>query len=151
MVLWMTAAVVSSVLMEPWAAWVHRVLWHGPLWFVHRTHHTPRTGLFEWNDVFPVLHIPPALALILFGLWGPATWWLTDLCFGIGVGVSTYGVAYQVVHDGIVHRRLPLRFLERVPYIRALRIAHLRHHGRGGAPFGLFLGPWEPQRELEGS
>ncbi|MFK7929693.1 MAG: beta-carotene hydroxylase [Myxococcota bacterium] len=142
MLITLFTALAATVLMEPWAAFVHKVVWHGPLWTVHVTHHTPRQGLFEWNDIFPLLHAPPAIAMLAWGFWGPPGL-ITQILLGLGIGISVYGMAYQFVHDFIVHRRLPLRFLEKIPYIAQVRRAHLTHHGRGGAPWGLFLGPWE--------
>jgi hypothetical protein len=35
---------IVLVAMEPYSAWVHRVVWHGPLWSLHRSHHRERIG-----------------------------------------------------------------------------------------------------------
>lgn len=38
-----------------WVAYsTHRYLMHGPLWFLHRSHHRPREHWFELNDLFGV-------------------------------------------------------------------------------------------------
>jgi beta-carotene 3-hydroxylase len=52
-----------------------------------------------------------------------------------------------VVHDGLVHGRLPVGFLRRSAYLRRVVAAHRVHHARGGAPYGLFLGPWVLRRD----
>lgn len=138
-------AVAVAALMEFWAALLHGRFWHGPLWFGHRSHHAPRTGPFEFNDVFAVLHAAIAMALIiggLEGLQGPAQ----RLAVAVGVGMSLFGVAYFTVHDGLIHGRLPVAFLARSAWLRRVRNAHRVHHAQDAAPYGLFLGPWELKR-----
>ena len=138
-----TAALVA-VLMEPWAAFLHGRIWHRSLWFLHRSHHRP-SGPLEANDLFSLLHVPPSVALILWGtLVEPGV--LPALAFGTGLGMTAFGVGYFVVHDGLVHGRLPVGFLARIPWLARVRDAHLEHHRIGGAPFGLFLGPRELAR-----
>ena len=39
--------------MELVAYLTHRFLMHGPLWFLHESHHRPREGWFEWKVVAP--------------------------------------------------------------------------------------------------
>ena len=40
--------------MEMYARWVHRALWHDTPsgWRIHKSHHEPRAGAFEANDVY---------------------------------------------------------------------------------------------------
>jgi beta-carotene 3-hydroxylase len=40
--------------MEMWARFAHKKLWHDyePGWALHKSHHEPRTGPFEANDIF---------------------------------------------------------------------------------------------------
>jgi beta-carotene 3-hydroxylase len=58
--------------------------------------------------------------------------------------MTTFGVAYFVVHDGFIHGRLPVAFLARSAYLRRVRNAHRVHHMRShDAPYGLFLGEAE--------
>ncbi|GFZ01112.1 beta-carotene hydroxylase 2 [Actinidia rufa] len=45
-------SVGAAVGMEFWARWAHRALWHASLWNMHESHHKPREGPFELNDVF---------------------------------------------------------------------------------------------------
>lgn len=142
--LWVTVAAVTAVLMDVWAAVLHGAVWHGVLWRVHRSHHEPR-GRLEANDALSLLHAPIAIALVLYGCRA-APGLGRELAFGVGVGMTIFGVAYVIVHDGLVHGRLPVGFLERSAYLRSVARAHRAHHRRrsgGAAPYGLFLGPHE--------
>lgn len=138
------AALVAAVAMELWAALLHGRIWHHVLWGVHRSHHTPRIGRFERNDALSMLHAPIAIALILWGAQGPGPWRAAAL--GFGVGMSVFGLGYLLVHDGLVHERLPVARLRRVRWLARIRAAHIVHHRLGDAPFGLFLGPAELAR-----
>lgn len=140
-------AAVVAVLMEPWSRFVHARGWHGPLYWIHRTHHPQerRRTWLELNDVFSLVHAVPAMVALYLGgavLQGASA----VLTLGLGLGLTVYGLAYGVVHDGLVHRRLPVGFLERWRYFRRLRAAHEVHHRDGGPPFGLFRGPQELRR-----
>jgi beta-carotene 3-hydroxylase len=135
---WLLAAAVA-VLMELWAMFLHGQLWHGVLWFGHRSHHTPKAGWWEWNDAFAVGHALIAMGLIIGGLellHGP----VQLVAVAIGMGMSAFGMAYFAVHDGLIHGRLPMQFLLRWDYFRRVRNAHMAHHHKGQAPYGLFLG-----------
>ena len=127
-------ALVTAVAMEPWAMLVHRLAWHQWLWRVHRSHHEPRRGRFEANDSLSVLHAPIAITLIVSGcqLASP----LRPCLVGMGVGMTLFGLAYVLVHDGLIHERLPLRWLLRWRVLRRIRGAHIVHHRSGGAPYG---------------
>ncbi|MEQ1564303.1 MAG: beta-carotene hydroxylase [Myxococcota bacterium] len=133
---WLVVAASTAAMMEPWAAWVHRRVWHGALWRVHRTHHRRGFRWLEGNDALSVLHAPVAAASVIAGCLWPGLG--GQLMFGVGVGMTAFGAAYVVVHDGFVHGRLPVGWLERFGYFRQLRAAHLAHHRANGGPFGLF-------------
>ena len=143
-VVWLPVALLVAVLMDLWAALLHGKVWHRLLWPVHRSHHTRREGSFERNDALSALHVPPAIALILYGCVGPVGI-LREVLYGIGIGATAFGLAYVIVHDGLVHRRLPVAFLGRIGWLRAVARAHRVHHAgaEGGAPYGLFFGPIE--------
>lgn len=133
--------------MEFWAMLLHGRLWHGPWWPAHKSHHTPRTGPFEANDVFAALHASIAICLIVGGLerqLGAHS----HLFVAAGYGMTLFGVSYFVVHDGLIHGRLPVAFLGRVRWLRRVRNAHQVHHRLDAAPYGLFLGQWELRRSL---
>ena len=122
-------------LMELAAALLHRYVMHGWGWGWHASHHRARTGLFEKNDLYAVVFAAFAIALIWFGTRGywPLQW--------IGAGMTAYGFLYFLVHDGLVHRRLPMRFTPKKGYLRRLYQAHLLHHAvhqkEGAVSFGF--------------
>ncbi|CAM0870284.1 unnamed protein product [Alopecurus aequalis] len=136
-------SVGAAVGMEFWARWAHRALWHASLWHMHASHHRPRDGAFELNDVFAIVNAVPAMALLAFGFFNRGL--LPGLCFGAGLGITLFGMAYMFVHDGLVHRRFPVGPIENVPYFRRVAAAHQIHHMDkfDSVPYGLFLGPKE--------
>nr|XP_029119886.1 beta-carotene hydroxylase 2, chloroplastic isoform X2 [Elaeis guineensis] len=129
--------------MEFWARWAHRALWHASLWHMHESHHRPRDGPFELNDVFAIINAVPAISLLSFGFFNRGL--VPGLCFGAGLGITLFGMAYMFVHDGLVHRRFPVGPIANVPYFRRVAAAHQIHHMDkfDGVPYGLFLGPKE--------
>ncbi|KAI3421488.1 Fatty acid hydroxylase domain-containing protein [Psidium guajava] len=136
-------SVGAAVGMEFWARWAHRELWHASLWHMHESHHRPREGPFELNDVFVIINAIPAMALLLYGFLNRGL--PPGLCFGAGLGITMFGMAYMFVHDGLVHRRFPVGPIANVPYLRKVAAAHQLHHSDkfNGVPYGLFLGPKE--------
>ena len=129
------AALIAAVLMDGWAALLHQHLWHRRLWRWHAPHHRAGHRL-NHNDVLSASHAPFAIALVVAG--GHFEGVLADLALGVGLGMTAFGAAYFLVHDGFVHGRLPLDFLGRIPYFRRVQRAHERHHERGGAPYAFF-------------
>eukprot|EP00884_Botryococcus_braunii_P016308 jgi/Botrbrau1/3360/Bobra.0337s0001.1 len=146
----------GMVLMEGFARWSHRYLWHdSPLSrllplriipFLHETHHTVRTFPFQANDSLAVVNAVPAIAACAWGFFTPGL--SGALVFSAGLGVTIYGMSYMFVHDGLIHRRFPVGNLAEVPYLRRVAMAHKLHHTNalGGVPFGLFLGPQEVEK-----
>ncbi|KAL4603766.1 hypothetical protein ACB092_10G147100 [Castanea dentata] len=132
--------------MEYWARWAHRALWHASLWPMHESHHRPREGPFELNDVFAMINSVPAIALIFNGFSNQGL--VPGLCLGLGLGLTMYGMAYMFVHDGLVHRRFPVGPIANVPYLQRVASAHQLHHSDkfDGVPYGLFLGPKELEK-----
>jgi beta-carotene 3-hydroxylase len=59
----------GQVGMEMWARWAHKVLWHDNEagWALHKSHHVPRIGPFEANDIYAIVNAIPAIALCLYG------------------------------------------------------------------------------------
>ncbi len=109
------------------AAWIiHRTIMHGPLWVLHSSHHHPRRGVFERNDLFAVLFSLPAMIAIYLGLRDIP--WLLP----VGFGMSAYGLAYFLVHDVIIHRRLDWLPTPRSGYLARLHEAHMLHHSVRG-------------------
>lgn len=143
-------AVGASVGMEFWARWAHRALWHDSLWSMHESHHRPRDGPFELNDIFAIINAVPAIALMAFGFFNKGL--VPGLCFGAGLGITVFGIAYMFVHDGLVHRRFPVGPIADVPYLQKVAAAHQLHHADKfkGVPYGLFLGPKELEAHVGG-
>ncbi|XP_010482624.1 PREDICTED: beta-carotene 3-hydroxylase 2, chloroplastic-like [Camelina sativa] len=136
-------AVGAAVGMEFWARWAHRALWHDSLWNMHESHHKQREGAFELNDVFAIINAVPAIGLLYYGFFNKGL--VPGLCFGAGLGITMFGMAYMFVHDGLVHKRFPVGPIANVPYLRKVAAAHQLHHTDKfkGVPYGLFLGPKE--------
>ena len=137
-------ACVVFIAMEPWSRVLHRDAWHGPLYAVHHSHHEP-TGPLEANDLFALAHAVPAATLIVLGLEFDG--WLASIGLGVGCGMTAFGAAYALVHEGLVHERFPVPFLNRFRWLRRVKAAHQAHHHTGLAPYGLFLGLQELQAE----
>lgn len=118
--------VVGAVVGMEGVAWfTHRYVMHGWGWRWHRSHHEPRSGVFEKNDRFAIIFAGIAVVLFAAGdAWSPL-WWLA-------IGVTLYGVLYFLVHDGLVHRRWPFRYTPRNRYLKRLVEAHRLHHAVSG-------------------
>lgn len=134
-------ALVVAPLMELWSRFLHGRVWHGLLFSVHRSHHRARHGRFEKNDILSVTHAPIAAALVIVGCMRHGI--DGAVMRGVGIGMTLFGLAYVVVHDGFVHGRLPVEWLARFRFFRRVRGAHRVHHRTGGAPYGLFAGTRE--------
>ncbi|HEU0098794.1 MAG TPA: sterol desaturase family protein [Allosphingosinicella sp.] len=134
----------TVVAMEAFAAAFHRRVMHGWGWRWHRSHHEPRSGLFETNDLYALAFA--GLSLLFFTsmarLW-PPLWW-------VGAGMLVYGLLYALLHDGLAHGRLGFRAKPGNAYLKRLVQAHRLHHavkGRTGAvSFGFLYAP--PVRRL---
>lgn len=132
--------VISTVAgMEVFAWWAHRYIMHGWGWGWHRSHHEPRNGWFERNDLYALVFASLAIFLIAAGNAGhaPLQW--------IGAGMTAYGALYFVAHDGLVHQRWPLRWVPRKGYAKRLYQAHRLHHAVNGredcVSFGFLWAP----------
>jgi beta-carotene 3-hydroxylase len=130
--------------MEVFAYVMHRWVMHGPGWFLHESHHRPRTGTFELNDLYGVIFAIPSIVLIFMGLqgdWGIGAFW-------IGLGIAGYGAIYFGFHDVIVHKRLNHRYLPKSAYMKRIIQAHRLHHAvetkEGTVSFGFL---WAPKPE----
>lgn len=127
--------------MEGFAYVMHRWVMHGPGWFLHESHHRPRTGAFEWNDLYGVIFAVPSIVLLLGGVqlgWWPGFAW-------IGAGIAAYGAIYFGFHDVIVHERVRTRYLPRSRYMKRIVQAHRLHHvvgtKKGTVSFGFLIAP----------
>ena len=59
--------VTTVVLMELFSIVAHKYIMHGFGWGWHKSHHEPRTGLFEKNDLYAVVFAGVAIAPMLTG------------------------------------------------------------------------------------
>src|SRR5947208_3361759 len=92
---------VTVVAMEGVAAAVHRFIMHGWGWSWHRSHHhSKRAGFFELNDLYALLFAALSILLFWLGARIAPLWW-------VGLGMVVYGVLYGLLHDALVHRRMP--------------------------------------------
>ncbi len=134
----------TVAVMEGVAYAAHRWIMHGPGWFLHKSHHSPRTGRFEANDLYAVIFALPSITLIFGGVnlgWGSEAIW-------IGAGIAAYGAIYFGFHDVIVHRRVGHRYLPKSAYMKRIIQAHRLHHvtetREGSLSFGFL---WAPKPE----
>ena len=107
--------------MECFSWFIHKFLFHGPLWFIHKSHHQERHGFFEFNDVFSIGFA--ALSIYLMYLGKEAL----SAPFWIGVGISVYGTIYFIFHDWFIHNRFKT-FQTQNKYLLGIRRAHKMHH-----------------------
>ena len=121
--------------MEPVAYAGHRWGMHGPGWAAHESHHRARTTVLEANDLYPLgFAAVTVVAMSLAVSRRRATPWRSVLA--ASVGVTAYGAAYSVVHEIYAHRRVP-QLRRRARLLETLGDRHMRHHRRGGEPFGM--------------
>jgi beta-carotene 3-hydroxylase len=130
--------------MEAVAYVAHRWVMHGVGWFLHESHHRPRSGKWELNDFYAVIFAVPSIVLLLGGVqlgWWPGFTW-------IGAGIAAYGAIYFGFHDVIVHRRVATRYLPKSAYMKRIVQAHRLHHAvetrQGTVSFGFL---WAPRPE----
>lgn len=123
--------------MEMYARFAHKVLWHDfePGWALHKSHHEPRTGPFELNDIYAVANALPAMALCAYGFFTPhvvgAVWDRGDEGAAENEGARGAG-------EEVMEREEGGWFLE-VKAVDAFVILRVLHLGRGGGiPFFPF-------------
>ncbi len=137
--------ILTVFFMEGFAYVAHRWLMHGPGWFLHKSHHRPRTGTFELNDLYAVIFAVPSISLFWYGIGlghGAFYAW-------IGGGIAAYGAIYFGFHDVIVHKRIGHRYLPKSTYMKRIMQAHRLHHvvetKDGTVSFGFL---WAPKPEV---
>jgi beta-carotene 3-hydroxylase len=123
-------------------AWVtHKYVMHGFLWVLHKSHHEPRKGAFELNDLFGFFFAAIAIAFMAWSaqLGGPL-WALF-----VGLGITAYGAVYFLAHDVLVHHRGGWHLNPRKGYLARLYQAHRLHHAvdgrKGCVSFGFIFAP----------
>lgn len=132
-------ALASFVVMEPVTYAAHRWVMHGLGRRLHRSHHRRWPGraagepFFEANDAFPAIFAGISVVAVALGFNVGGLGVLVP----ITIGVTLYGLTYALVHDGYVHRRLPVRGHH--PVLDRLAGAHELHHRFGGEPYGMLV------------
>jgi beta-carotene 3-hydroxylase len=132
---------ITVALMEGFAYVMHRWVMHGPGWVLHASHHSPRTGYWELNDLYFVIFAAPSILLLLGGVqWSWGGW-----AMAIGAGIAAYGAIYLGFHDVIVHQRMRHRYVPRSTYMKRIVQAHKLHHAvetrEGNVSFGFLIAP----------
>lgn len=135
-VLYILIGIAAFWCME-FVAWSnHKYLMHGRLWKWHKDHHkkdrekakmplNTEAKHFEKNDRFFIMYATPAIVLLIVGF----SYNIPSL-IALGIGITAYGMTYFLIHDILIHERLPIPFLHKIDnrYIRAIKSAHLAHH-----------------------
>ena len=131
--------------MEGFAFVMHKYVMHGFMWVWHKSHHEPREGAFELNDLFAVVFAAPAIVAIWLGVNTDMTWLLP-----VGIGITAYGAVYFLFHDGLVHRRWAMPKAKSAYWKRLIQ-AHRFHHAvntkDGCVSYGFLMAP--PVRKLK--
>lgn len=117
---------LTFVAMEGVAWLMHKYVLHGFMWFLHKSHHTRHKHKFELNDLFFAYYGTLAMLFFIFGTEP------IDYRFWIGAGITLYGVAYFLIHDVFIHRRLKWFGKSSNVYLKALNMAHKVHHSTHG-------------------
>ena len=133
--------ILTVALMEGFAYVMHRWVMHGPGWVLHASHHRPRTGLFELNDLYGFIFACPSIFLFAYGIaWGHGAAYAW-----VGGGIAAYGAIYFGFHDVIVHRRVNIRYIPKSAYMKRIIQAHRLHHvvetKHGTVSFGFIVAP----------
>jgi beta-carotene 3-hydroxylase len=133
-------ALIVFVFMEFVAWFTHKFIMHGFLWYLHKDHHTGSDGFFEKNDAFFLIFAIPGSLCSYFGAINGF-----NFVFGIGVGITLYGLAYFLVHDVLIHRRFKWMDWFRNTYTENIIRAHKLHHKNIGKENGDYFGMlWIP-------
>tara|TARA_B100000282_G_C31620575_1_gene439178 strand:+ start:434 stop:871 length:438 start_codon:yes stop_codon:yes gene_type:complete len=121
-----------------WAT--HKYIMHGFLWSLHKDHHqVNHKKKTQKNDLFFLIFACPSMIFIYTGSQD-----LSTILF-VGIGIACYGLAYFIVHEIIIHRRLPFLKNLKGNYITTIRRAHKVHHKtlskQGATCFGMLVVP----------
>ena len=136
---------LSVFLIMEFVAWFsHKYVMHGKMWCWHASHHEPRRGPFEKNDLFAFFFAAVSIALFAAGYF-----W-HRLFIAAGAGMTAYGAAYFFFHDILNHRRFGIRVRPRGRYLKAVVRSHRIHHARqekdGCVSFGFLVPMRLPRR-----
>ncbi len=111
-------------------AWgLHKYILHTFLWIIHESHHIPRKGFFEKNDLVALFFGIPSWLFIMYGILHGY-----DFKLYIGIGILLYGICYVLIHDGLVHRRIRVFNNPKSFYLLGLKLGHEAHHRHDNKP-----------------
>ena len=139
MILFNVIIVVVTFFFMEFVAWAtHKYIMHGFLWSLHQDHHVVnKDHKLQKNDFFFLIFAIPSMLLMYIGFDS------FKISFFVGVGIAFYGMAYFIVHEVIIHQRLPFFRKTNNKYIRAIRLAHKVHHKQLGkynaTSFGMLI------------
>ena len=139
MILFNVIITVATFFFMEFVAWAtHKYVMHGFLWFLHQDHHVVnKDHKLQKNDFFFLIFAIPSMLLMYIGFDG------FKISFFVGIGIALYGMAYFLVHEVIIHQRLPFFRKTNNRYIRAIRLAHKVHHKQLGkhnaTSFGMLI------------
>jgi len=133
--LYIVIIVITFILMEGVAWFLHKYIMHGLGWILHEDHHRASEGRFEKNDLFGLFFSILSVVLILFGFLNGY-----DIRFPIGIGVASYGIGYFLVHDTFFHKRIKIKFRPKSNYMKRVLKAHSIHHQKSTAHKGICFG-----------
>ena len=129
----------TIVAMEGVAYVAHRWMMHGFGWRLHESHHRPREGSWELNDLYFVIFAAPSIALLIGGTYG----YLGEWAIWTSAGIAGYGAIYLGFHDIIVHKRWDSGYVPRWGYMKRIVQAHRIHHivetKDGSVSFGFLV------------
>ncbi|MAR36126.1 MAG: carotene hydroxylase [Candidatus Marinimicrobia bacterium] len=115
---------ITSFMAMEFIAWAtHKFLMHGPLWILHEDHHVLTGKWYQKNDSFALIFAIPSISCFFVGSFLSPKW----LVF-VGLGILLYGIAYMLVHDIFIHRRIKLFKKPKNSYLKGLLLAHRKHH-----------------------
>ncbi len=145
------AIFLASFLAMEGVAWAtHKYAMHGFLWCLHKSHHEPRKGAFELNDLFGLFFAAISVAFFAWSAGPGGPLWALP----VGLGMAAYGAVYFLAHDVLVHNRGGWRIGARNGYLARLYQAHRLHHAVSGkdgcVSFGFVFArsPGHLKREL---
>lgn len=140
--LYFSIFILTFVIMEFMAWFLHKYVMHGFLWVLHYDHHNPpKNRNYQLNDFFAFFFAVPSFLFIL-----------SDHIFdikilgAIGFGIMAYGAAYFFIHEVVIHRRFKFFAIKSNRYFRGLNAAHKIHHSVSGKygcrNFGMLVVPF---------
>ncbi|WP_334187912.1 beta-carotene hydroxylase [Noviherbaspirillum sp.] len=132
--------VATLLIMEFAVTLFHKYVMHGIGWGWHQSHHLPgKSARWEKNDLYAVVFASATIALFAVGGGTDAPlWW-------VALGITLYGLLYSILHDVLIHRRLPVKWQPKNRYLHRLKTAHHLHHAvrtrEGAVSFGFLYTP----------